>query len=62
LEEAPSAPVLSCSAPRGAGEFPTSGFLFKDTVKVIALDDKQVDNVMIYLTGEKWWAGLHQAM
>ena len=31
-------------------EFPTSGFIFKDTVKIVQLEDPQVDGVVIYLT------------
>ncbi|KAL4443027.1 hypothetical protein ABPG77_008518 [Micractinium sp. CCAP 211/92] len=51
---AASAAVLlaggAADAREKVAEFPTSGLLFKDTVKIIELNDDKVDGAVIYLT------------
>ncbi|KAI7846478.1 hypothetical protein COHA_000013 [Chlorella ohadii] len=54
LGTAAAAAVLLAGGPALArekvAEFPTSGLIFRDTVKIIELNDDKVDGVVIYLT------------
>lgn len=55
LQGSISSPIFTGSslAAEKVGDFPASGFLFKDSVQTLAIDDPEVQGVTIYISGRQ---------